>query len=597
MQKLSEFIANYLAEKGLTQVFMMTGGGAMHLNDALGKCPKLNVVFQHHEQACAIAAEAYARLCGKPAILNVTTGPGGLNALTGVFGAYTDSIPMIVISGQVRYDTTVESTGLPLRQFGDQECNIVDTVKSMTKMAVMLKEPLSIKAVLDEAIETAISGRPGPVWIDVPLNLQAAMIDPSQLTSEVHSAATLSAKPDDIVQLISKLKKAERPVVMLGTGVRIAGMTEPLLQLLETLQIPVVTAFNAHDLVPDSHPLYVGRPGTVGDRAGNFAVQNSDFLLILGCRMNIRQVGFNFKSFARAAYQVMVDADPLEMQKPNLAIDLAITADLSTFIPALTQALSQPVQRPEWLAWCQTRREKYPVVLPQYFDTKSALNPYVFMQALSQQLPEGQITVTGDGTACVVAFQSFIIKARQRLFSNSGCAPMGYGLPAAIGAAVASGESVVCLDGDGSVQLNIQELAQVAYHQYPIKLFVINNGGYVSIRQTQKNYFGMPYVGCGEDSGLGFPDLEQLAKAYGLPYVKISEQAQLNAQIDSVLRQVGPVLCEVIVEAMVFAPKLSSRKLPDGRMVSKPLEDLAPFLSEEELKENMLIDLMDEDAS
>lgn len=609
--KLSNYIAQYLAEKGISHVFMITGGGAMHLNDALGKHPDLQCTFSHHEQACSIAAESYARLSGKMAAVNVTTGPGGINALNGVFGAYTDSIPMIVISGQVKRETMVESTGLPLRQVGDQECDIISAASGMTKYAEVVREPEQIKFHLDKALYLAQAGRPGPVWLDVPLDVQASIIDPASLVG-----FELEAEPDfdatSVAEVVAQLNQAERPVILVGTGIRISGQIETFQKIADALQIPIVTAFNAHDCLEDAHPNYCGRPGTVGDRAGNFTVQNSDCLLILGCRMNIRQVGYAFESFAREAYKIMVDIDPAEIAKQHLNIDMPVVANLKDFLPAflklleggdnsivgslsLSKGLSNglnALSKPDWLLWCRERVQKHPVVLPEYEHDNTPMHPYAFMKALSAALPEGQTTVTGDGTACVAAFQSFVIKKGQRLFSNSGCASMGYDLPAAIGAHIASNEPVVCLAGDGSIMMNLQELSQIGYHRYPIKIFIINNGGYVSIRQTQSNYFGEPFVGVGEDSGIGFPDFKQLAVAFNLEYIKFNDLPEAQNGLPAILENDAPMLCEVMVEQVAFAPKMASQKLPCGKMVSRPLEDLAPFLSRDALAENMIIEVL-----
>jgi acetolactate synthase-1/2/3 large subunit len=602
MIKVSDYIANFLAASGIRHVFMLTGGGAMHLNNSLGKHPELRVIFNHHEQAGAIAAESYARLSNQIAVLNVTTGPGGLNTLNGVFGAWTDSIPMLVISGQVRYDTTVQSTGLKLRQFGDQECDIVSIVKLITKYAEMVIDPLQIHYQLQKALYIATHGRPGPVWIDIPMNVQGSTVDETQFLE--FDPGSLTAKIPVTTQqqmnaVLAKICAAERPVILTGAGVRLSGAHEDFLTLLEKLQIPVVTAWNAHDSVTDDHPLYIGRPNSVGDRAGNFAVQNADLLLVLGSRLNIRQIGYNWKSFARAAYKIVVDIDPVELLKPSVAIDLAIHADLADFIPRLLNAAGKEnlPSKTEWLDWCRTRRARYPVVLPEYWNLQELVNPYCFMEKLNDALPENQIIVVGDGTASVVSSQAVRIKKGMRFYSNSGCASMGYDLPAAIGACIAAGGApVVCLAGDGSIQLNIQELATVMHNQYPLKIFIFNNNGYHSIRQTQKSYFGEPYVGIGPESGLGFPDFAKIAFAYNIPFVRCERHAQLEETINATLNSPGPAICEVMLTLeQAFAPKLSSRRLSDGRMVSRPLEDMAPFLSREELAENMLIEILSDE--
>lgn len=601
MIKLSDYVANFLAEAGLRHVYMLTGGGAMHLNNSLGKHPKLQTVFNHHEQACAMAAESHARLSREVPILNITTGPGGINTLNGVFGAFTDSIPMLVISGQVRYDTTIHSAGMNIRQLGDQEVDIVNCVKPITKYAEMVIDPKLIKYHLQKALYIATHGRPGPVWLDIPMNVQGTSIDESSLPAfdpKSYFPIVPAISDECIETVLERIATAERPVIITGGGVRISGSHELFLKLIDKLQIPVTTAWNAHDVLYDDHPLYIGRPGTVGDRAGNFAVQNADLLIVLGSRLNIRQIGYNWKAFARAAYKIMIDADPIELIKPTLTIDMPVHGDLKDFMQKMLQHLGENVlpAKKTWINWCLERRKRYPVVQKEYWDLKELVNPYCFMRTLSEQLPENQIIVTGDGTACVTSFQSMILKKGQRLYTNSGSASMGYDLPAAIGACVASGKQrVICLAGDGSIQQNIQELATIAYHQYPIKIFVLNNNGYHSIRQTQANFFGVPYVGVGPESGLGFPNFEKLAHAYGISFVKCGNHAQMNEAITTVLKTEGPVICEVMLTLeQQFAPKMSSKRLEDGRMVSKPLEDLAPFLSKEELLQNMLIEMVPE---
>jgi acetolactate synthase-1/2/3 large subunit len=603
MIKVSNFIANYLVDNNISHVFMVTGGGAMHLNDSFGKHDNLEVVFNHHEQASAMAAESYARLTNKIAVVNVTSGPGGINALNGVFGAWTDSIPMLVISGQVRYDTTVAGVGLPLRQMGDQEYDIVKSVQHMTKYAVMITDPNDIKYELQKALYFASKGRPGPVWLDIPLNIQGAMVDETTLRAYDFPAAETQAAPPIsaavITELLTKIRQAERPVLMVGTGVRLSGAYDDFLKCVDLLGIPVATAFNAHDLLADDHPCYVGRPGTVGDRAGNFTVQNADLLIVLGCRLNIRQIGYNWKSFARAAYKVAVDIDPVELKKPTVAIDFPIHGDLADFFQKMLTALSTQAlpEKKSWLAWCKARKEKYPVVLRSYWDREDSVNPYCFIEVLSDQLSEDQIVVTANATACITPFQALKMKRNQRLYSNSGSASMGYDLPAAIGACFGSGRKmVVCLAGDGSIQMNLQELATIRHYQLPIKIFVLNNSGYHSIRQTQGNFFGEPFVGIGDGSGLFFPSFEKIAHAYEMQYVNAATHDDLNNSIAYTLSTMKPTICEIMLTTeQPFAPKMSSKRLADGRMVSKPLEDLAPFLEREELIGNMLIELLPEE--
>lgn len=596
--RVADYIARKLAEHGVRHVFLVTGGGAMHLNDAFGRCRELEYVACHHEQACAMAAESYFRMTGRLAAVNVTTGPGGTNAITGVWGAYVDSIGMIVISGQVKWETVVRSTPLPLRQLGDQEVDITKVVAPVTKYAEMVTDPKSIRFHLEKALHLATSGRPGPVWLDVPMNVQGAMVELDELegfTPEPVAFETkdVTAAAQDVAE---RLSKAKRPVILAGAGVRLSGMQPAFVELVEQLGVPVTSGWNAHDVIWHDHPNFVGKPGTIGDRAGNFAVQNADFLLVLGSRLNVRQVSYGWQNFARHAYKVMVDVDAAELHKPTLSIDQPIHADLRDFLPALSKFARGPSEAHRgYLDWCLERKHRYPVVLDAYWGSER-VNPYCFAQSLVRALPEDELIVTGDGTACVVTFQAAELKKGQRLYTNSGCASMGYDLPGAIGACFATGKRrITCLAGDGSIQMNLQELQTIATHQLPIKIFVLNNQGYHSIRQTQHSYFPDNIVGCGTESGLGFPDLEKLSAAYGIPYRRLPSHALMDARIRETLDGDGPQLCEVILDLeQQFSPKLASRKLADGRMVSSPLEDLSPFLSREELAENMLVPMISE---
>ncbi len=601
--KLSDYVANLLVEHGIRDVFMVTGGGAMHLNHSFGTHKKMQCTFNHHEQACAMSAEAYYRLTNRLPLVNVTSGPGGTNAITGVYGAFVDSVAMLVLSGQVKYETTVRSTGLKLRQYGDQELDIEELVRPITKYCAMVTEPETIRYHIEKAIYLARSGRPGPCWLDIPLNVQAALIevddlkgfDPSELAGEQPWKSTdLQVASDQILQ---KLRQAKRPVVFAGGGVRLSGEHANFIRLVDKLGIPVVTGWNAHDVIWNDHPLYAGRPGTIGDRAGNFVVQNADLLLILGSRLNIRQVSYNWQSFAREAYKVWVDVDPLELAKPNVKPDLAICASLTQLLPLLAD---KPYEGPtpehkQWVDWCLERRRRFPTVLPAYWENER-VNPYCFMDELFKQLPEEQIVVTGNGSACVVSFQAAHIKKGQRLWTNSGCATMGYDLPAAIGCIQATdGKPIVCLAGDGSIMMNLQELQTIVGSQMPVKIFLLNNSGYVSIFQTHRNFFNGVEVGGGPKSGVTFPKFERIAAAFDIPYQFASKHDQLQRAIAETLAVQGPAMCEIIIdENQPFAPKLGAKQLPDGRIISPALEDLSPFLSREELRENMIIDLLDE---
>ena len=604
MKRVADLVADLLAEHGIHNMFVVTGGGAMHLNDAFGRNPDLSLTFCHHEQACAIAAEAYGRLTHRLAAVNVTTGPGGINALNGVFGAFVDSIGMVVISGQVKTETMVSSYDLPLRQLGDQEVNIVELADSITKYAVILADPSETKYVVERAIWTAKNGRPGPVWIDIPSDIQAAVVDPSKLrrfvpeeflsTDEGESAPlTGQILKNELEAVLEQLSNSERPVILAGTGVRISGAYEQFLKAIDKLGIPVATAFNAHDLIEESHPLYVGRPGTVGDRAGNFSVQNADFVLILGCRMNLRQISYEWSAFARNAYKVMIDIDQAELLKPTLKIDRPILADLSNVLDVINKdiAYEQQPSHHDYLSWCQDRRKRYPVLAEPRTSDSKLIDPYDFLSLLFEELDDDDVVVVGDGTACVVTFQVAKIKSGQRMYSNSGCASMGYDIPAAIGAAVArKGKRVVCIAGDGSIMMNLQELQTIVGNQLPIKIFLMNNDGYSSIRQTQNNYFPDNPVGCDPTSGVTFPDFVAVGHAFGIDSRRCDSLEQASVAIRSALEGPSPRLLEVMLDPdRVFTPKLSSRQLPDGKMVSSPLEDMAPFLPREEFSENLLV--------
>jgi acetolactate synthase-1/2/3 large subunit len=562
----------------------------MHLNDSFARNAELTGICLHHEQACAMAAEAYCRLSGRMALVNVTTGPGGINALNGVHGAWTDSIAMLIVSGQVKQETVVSTHDLPLRQLGDQEADIVSMVQGITKFAVMLRDKNDVRYVMEKALHLAQHGRPGPVWIDVPMDIQGAQIEPETLRGFVPEAEPVLV---DVTEVAAILCNAKRPVIMPGTGVRIAGAHEKFMQLVELTQFPVATAFNAHDVLADDHPSYVGRPGTVGDRPGNFAAQNADVVLILGCRLNIGQISYNWGNFAPNALKIMVDIDPAELAKPTLTIEKPVCADLAVFIPALTQALGNfspsPAQQ-AYLAWCQERRRRrFPVVLPEYADDAAGINPYTFADFLFAEAGETDVVVTANATACVTTFQAAKLKAGQRMFSNSGSASMGYDLPAAIGAAWAAPERrIICLSGDGSFMMNMQELQSIFAQKLNIKIFLLNNAGYSSIKQTQTAFFPDNMFGCDPASGVTFPDFRAIAAAFKLPVHHAATHAELPGVLAQVLAAPGPQFCEITLNpGQGFAPKLSSRKLDDGRMVSSPLHDMAPFLSREELAENM----------
>lgn len=591
--KVSDYIADFFASKGITTIFTVTGGGAMHLNDSFGHHPSLQCVYNHHEQASAIAAEGYTRMSGKLCGMCVTSGPGGTNAITGVLGGWLDSIPMFIISGQVKRETTIHSTDIPLRQLGDQEYDIISSVRPMTKFAEIVMDPDRIKYYLEKAYYLSISGRGGPVWLDIPLDVQAARVDVDQLEGfDIEkepefkkSTPTYEYQLSD--KVLEKLMQAERPCIIAGSGIRLSDSYKEFLTLVDKLKIPVLTAWNAHDLLPDNNPYYCGRPGSVGTRGGNFVIQNCDALLILGSRMNIRQISYNYKQFAPKAYKIMVDIDYNELRKPTLKIDMPIWADLNDFINDLIKKDIE-INKEDWLKWCRKTNERYPATLSEYYNSE-VLNPYVFIKEFSQRLKKGEKIVCGNGSACVITFQASEIKEGQRLFTNSGCAAMGYGFPAAIGACYTNNPNrVICIDGDGSFQMNIQELQTVVYNKLNIKIIYLNNNGYHSIRQTQTNLFSPPLVGVCDGNGLSFPDAQKIADAYGVSYIKVRNLDDIETLIEK-MEEDGPLFAEIVVDpSQNFSPKLSSKVLPDGKIVSPPLDDMFPFLSREEYNSNQI---------
>lgn len=588
MIKVSDYIAKRLKETyGVRHVFMVSGGGAMHLNDSFGKY--LDYICNHNEQACGLAAEGYARLNQELAVVNVTTGPGGLNALNGLFGSWTDSAPVLFVSGQVKYATTMESCkNIPLRQLGDQEVDIISCVKSLCKYAVTVTDPKTIGYHLDRAVYESMNGRRGPVWINVPINVQAALVEEKDL--DVFTAPAKPAYDLKIQAVLDRLKSAKRPVIVAGHGIRLAGQIENLKALLKKLPFPVVTTFNGFDVIEDNNPCYIGRIGTVGQRAGNFALQNADCVLFLGTRNNIRQASYNWENFAKRAFKIVVDIDQAELEKPTVRPDLAVCADLAEFLPALIKKAS-PVMADDWLHWCMERKAKFDFAhTPEYQQKGSQINAYAFTRRLSERLPENDRFVMANGFCCVGPFQTAVIKKGQRYLLNSGDASMGYDLPAAIGMCLAAGKKeIICFAGDGSIMMNLQELQTIKHHNLPIKIFVINNDGYLSIKMTQNNFFEGRHCGDGKNSGVSTPDFVAVGKAFGIESFKLTDPAKIDEAIESMLKAAGPMLCEVVVDPdYIFSPKLSARKLDDGTMISPTLEDMFPFLDRDEFERNMI---------
>ena len=607
-QKVSDYIADHIAEWGIRDVFTVTGGGAMHMNDAFGHHPKLHCTYQHHEQACAMAAEAYARMDNRMAAVCVTTGPGATNAITGVLGGWMDSIPMLVFSGQARYATTVAASGLKLRSMGVQECNIVPVVASITKYAQMIIHPEDIRYHLEKALYMAVNGRPGPVWLDIPLDVQGAVIETEELRG-YDPQENLEEKPaeisqDVIQQILDKIEKSRRPVLFPGNGVRLAGAMDDFQKLVNILGVPVITGMSSVDAMESEHPYFAGRSGGTGTRPGNFALQNSDVLLSIGNRQGFAQTGFQYQDWARDSYTILNDIDENELKKPSLHVSLPVCGDAGDLIRKLICAAelrgadeTNPLFKGrDWIRQCQVWKQKYPVVTAKHYETieEGCTNIYAFYEELSKAMQEGQTLMVSVGTSRVAGSQAFRVKKGQRFITNPNTASMGFCLPAATGICVAQpGKPVVCVTGEGSLQMNLQELQTIWQNRLPVKLFVINNQGYHSIRQTQQSYFEPPLVGVGAESGdLSFPDLSRIIPAYGFSYRAVHAAEELPETLHQILEEDGASVCEVFVtKYQKTEPKTSAKKLPDGSMVSAPLEDMYPFLSKEELEENMFTEM------
>jgi acetolactate synthase-1/2/3 large subunit len=604
--KVSEIIVRVLEAWSLQDVFMVTGGGSMHLNDSFGRSAKIKIIPLHHEQACSMAADSYFRTIGKPAIVNVTTGPGAINALNGVYGAYVDSVPMVVISGQVKTEHLVKNMDPSLRQFGDQEVDIINTVQAITKSSIQLQKTSNLVKKINQVILESMRGRKGPVWIDVPLDIQAASINitgkeilkvTKQYVSQIQDSKHSAPKEEisKVKKLLTLIKKAKRPLLIVGNGVRFSDAENLLNNFLTKLDMPVCTVWNSHDIITNDHKAYAGRPGADGERAGNFNMQNSDLLIIIGARMHVRQVGFNDQSFAREATKVMIDIDNAELNKKNLAIDLKINLDISSFFKSFKTLTNNKKivssEHTSFLMWCKKNVKELNVVEKRhYLAPKGRINPYHFVKVLFDKISPLTQVITGDGTAAVVTFKAAKLKKGQRLYTNKGCASMGYDLPALIGALYAKNRlKKILITGDGSIMMNLQELSSLRpFGNEDIKIFVLNNDGYHSIRQSQNNYFDGFEVGCGEDSNLFMPSFKKLAKAFDLKYIKVnSYQSLLNALSNK-------EKCIKLIEVMLdkdqgFEPRVASKELSNGKMVSSPLEEMSPLLSREEFLNRMLI--------
>jgi acetolactate synthase-1/2/3 large subunit len=577
MIKVSDYIFDFLKSKGIDTIFSVSGGAAAHLLNSV-KEKEFKYVCNYHEQACAMAAEGYARIANKPACVLVTNGPGSSNTITGVLGAYQDSIPMIIISGQVPVNQSLGSVDIELRQLGVQECDIISMVKPITKYAVQITDPNTIEQHLADAYEATISGRKGPVWLDIPLDVQNAKIK------------TNNSKIDDVVKAIYQAKK---PVIVIGNGIHLSNTEDLFHQLKNELQIPVIATWTAKDIMDYNDPLFVGNFGLLGERAANFAVQNADLLLILGSRLSIPNVGYQSHLFSPNSIKIMVDIDRNELDKPTLKIDYPVVDDLKHFIPELTTKLTNRTDLPKWTEWIdktQSWKDKYPVFQPEYKANTERINSFYFMEVLSSKLTDNNIIVTDMGTSYTCTMQSLRMNGKNRLFTSSATCSMGFGLPGAIGAYFADPtKDIILIAGDGGLQMNIQELQTINHYKIPIKIFLLNNNGYLAISLMQDNLFKGNYIGSNPESGVSNPDFIRLASAYGFKVYSVNNNTELENNIDEVLNAEGPVLCEIsMIENQLLIPRVQSSKDKNDKIISNSLENMFPYLSDEEMKEIML---------
>jgi acetolactate synthase-1/2/3 large subunit len=596
MMKLSDYVADFVARQGVRHVFLLPGGGAMHLNESFGSHPGLEFICNLHEQACAIAADAYGQFTNNLGVVQVTTGPGGTNALTGVAAAYLDSTPMLVISGQVKRPDIKGDR--KVRQIGFQEIDVVGMAQPVTKYAATIMEPETIRFHLEKAAHLARTGRPGPVWIDIPLDVQAAQIEPDALKGFVPDEGTPQGVEEAARAAIDLLMRAERPVILAGNGVRLAGALDDFSALIERLSIPALLTWKAIDFVAEDHPLYCGRPGGTGQRGANFTQQNADFLLVIGARLDAGQTAYSHANFARAARKVMVDIDPAEIDKMQTPIEVRAPFDARQFLRAMLSALDGATL-PDWSGWLARAKEwqrRYPLCLPEYWERTDFVDNYVFIEVLGELMAGDDMLVPGSSGQCSeITMQAFKVKAGQRILNSEGLGPMGFGIAAPIGACIASGgRRTVSIDGDGGFIMNVQELETLRRLNLPVKIFILNNNGYGSIRTSQRNYFKGHYVASEPSSGLTLPGWRGVAESYRLPFFRIENHAQLRDGIAATLSADGPAVCEVMIQPdQATMPRVTSKQRADGSLISAPMEDMAPFLEREEFMKNMLVPVIE----
>jgi len=596
--RVADYIADFIYRQGVSEVFMVTGGGMMFLSDGVFCHPKLKAVFNHHEQAAAMAATSYAKYNNNLGVAMVTTGCGGTNAMTGVLGAWQDNVPCIFISGQCKRRETIRNSGLALRQFGVQEADIIGLVGPITKYAVMINKPEEISFHLEKALYLAKSGRPGPAWLDIPLDVQGALINKKELSHFKCRDLVLNYKDHPTNQEINKFKhylvNAVRPVIICGQGVRLSRAIPEFQKFIQQYKIPVVVSRLGIDILPSSHPLYIGRIGSKGDRAGNFALQNADLVISLGSRLSVSSTGHEYNMFAREAKKIVIDIDPIEHKKNTVKIDLFINSDIAKFLKFLKNV--HPNNTFEWVKKCRTWRKLWPVCLAQYKDDKKGINLYYFINQLSQNLKNNSVVISDAGSAFYVTSQAIMLRKGQRYITSGGQAEMGYTIPAAIGICFANKKKeTIGITGDGSFQMNLQELQTIVHYNLPVKMFIWNNNGYLSIRATQSKFFNGRLIGTDESCGISFPEVNKIAKAYGIKYYHVRHSSKLKEVIHRVLSEKRPVICEVICqEGQEIVPTVASARRDDGAMVSKPLEDMYPFLDRKTFFSEMIVKPVDQ---
>jgi len=591
--RVADYIADFIYRRGVKEVFMVTGGGMMFLSDGVFCHPNLKAICNHHEQASAMAALSYAKYNENLGVVMVTTGCGGTNAITGLLDAWQDNVPCLFISGQSKRKETVRNSGLALRQFGVQEADIIEIVKSITKYAVMVNQPEEIAYHLEKAVYLAKTGRPGPVWLDIPLDVQGTVVDENKLKHFNPKDLAFSYKDsptsEEISQFYSFSERSQRPIIICGQGIRLAKATAEFRNFIEEFNIPVVASRLGIDILPSDHPLFIGRIGNRGDRAGNFSLQNADLIIAMGSRLSVSSTGHEYDKFGREAKIVVVDIDPVEHKKNTVRIDLFINADAGKFIRALK--IGKLADMSEWLNKCRQWKKLWPVCLPEYVKDKKGINLYYFIDRLSAKLKKDSVVISDAGSAFYVTSQALQLKDGQRYITSGGQADMGFTIPAAIGVSIARNKKeVIGVTGDGSFQLNLQELQTIAHHRLAVKLFVWNNDGYLSIRATQSKFFEGRLIGTDKRSGVSFPDLKKIARAYGIKYYSLAKSRALDKTIENILKEKGPVICEVVCQPnQEVIPAVSSLRKEDGTMVSKPLEDMYPFLDRKTFLSEMIV--------